>query len=139
MELDTALAWAADRKHAALITIRRDGRPQSSDIVYLLDQGRLVVSLTADRAKTRNMRRDPRVVLHITEPASWSYLSIDATVELSPVATEVDDATADALCEYYEAVAGEAHPDWREYRAAMVAEGRLLATITPKSVTGQVH
>ncbi len=139
MDMDTALAWAADRTDAVIITIRRDGRPQSSDIAYHLIDGVFTVSVTADRAKTANMRRDPRVVLHLTDRPSWSYLSFDGTVELSPPAASPDDATADALVEYYEAVAGEPHPDWDGYRRAMVDEGRLLVRFTPTSVVGQIN
>ncbi len=139
MELNQALAWAAERTDGILITIRRDGRPQSSDISYAFSEGVFSISLTSDRAKTANMRRDNRVVLHLTDRESWSYLSFDGTVELLEPAAAVDDATADALVSYYEQVAGEAHPDWDEYRAAMVADGRLLAFFTPKSVVGQLH
>lgn len=139
MDLDEALAWAATRNKAVLITIRKDGRPQSSDVAYDVQDGTLVVSVTDDRAKTANMRRDPRIVLHLTDPPSWSYVSFDGTAELSAVTTEPGDATSDALCAYYEAVAGEPHPDWDEYRAAMVAEKRLLVTFTPTSAVGQVH
>jgi PPOX class probable F420-dependent enzyme len=142
MDLSTALPWAAQRSNAVLITIRKDGRPQSSDIAYWLNQGddpSFDISLTADRAKTANMRRDPRVVLHITEPSSWSYLSFDGTVELTPTTTDPADETADALVAYYERVAGKPHPDWDEYRAAMIAEKRLLARFRPASVVGQVR
>jgi PPOX class probable F420-dependent enzyme len=139
MDLSDALPWAGERKNAVLITIRKDGRPQSSDIAYRLDGDVFEISLTTGRAKTANMKRDPRVVLHITEPSSWSYLSFDGTVELTEPTTAVDDATADALVEYYRAVAGQEHPDWDEYRAAMVAEGRLLARFRPTSVVGQTH
>ncbi len=139
MELSPALTWAGTRKNAVLITIRKDGRPQSSDIAYTVDGEAFRISITADRAKTANMRRDPRIVLHITEPGSWSYLSFDGTVELSPVTTAVDDATSDALVAYYETVAGQAHPDWAEYRQAMVDEGRLIATFRPTKVVGQIH
>ncbi len=139
MDLHTALDWASERTDAVLVTIRGDGRPQSSDISYALDDGVFTISVTADRAKTANMRRDPRVVLHLTDRSSWSYLSFDGTVELSPVTTEPGDATSDALVAYYEQVAGQPHPDWDEYRAAMVDEGRLLVHFTPTSVVGQVH
>lgn len=138
MEISEALTWAATRTNAVLITIRQDGRAQSSDIVYALDDGTFTISVTDDRAKTANMRRDPRVVLHLTDPPSWSYVSFDGTVELSPPTTEPGDATSDALCDYYEKVAGEAHHDWDEYRAAMVAEKRLVARFTPTSAVGQV-
>jgi PPOX class probable F420-dependent enzyme len=139
MELEPAMQWAGERKHAVLITIRKDGRPQSSDIVYTTDGNGFTISVTSDRAKTANMQRDPRIVLHITEPRSWSYLSFDGTVELSPATTATNDATADALVAYYESVAGQAHPDWPEYRQAMVDEGRLLVTFRPTSVVGQIH
>lgn len=138
MELSTALDWAGERKHAALITLRKDGRAQSSDIVYVIDDGVFVISLTNGRAKTKNMVRDNRVVLHLSSPEEWSYLSFDGTVELSAATTSVDDATNDALVSYYEAISGGPHPNWDEYRAAMVEEGRLLAYFTPGSVVGQI-
>lgn len=138
MNLDTALSWAARRKHATLITVRSDGRPQSSDIVYCLGEAEFAISVTADRAKTANMRRDPRVILHISEPASWSYVSLDGTVELSAVATNPDDATSDALVNYYRSVAGDDHDDWAAYRQAMIIEQRLIATFTPTSAVGQI-
>ena len=139
MELQAALTWAAERKNAVLITLRKDGRAQSSDIAYTIVDGQFWISLTDSRAKTANMRRDNRVVLHITEPGSWSYISFDGTVELTPVTTATDDATADQLVDYYERVAGQAHPDWDEYRQAMIDEGRLIAVFTAAKAVGQTH
>lgn len=139
MNMETALRWASARTDGVLITLRADGRPQSSDITYSLRDGTFTISVTNNRAKTSNIRRDDRVVLHLTDRSSWSYLSFDGRAELSPVTTEPDDATADALVEYYEQVTGEAHSNWDEYRAAMVSEGRLLITFTPGSVVGQVR
>lgn len=139
MDLHTATTWAAERKNAVLITLRKDGRAQSSDIAYATAGDRFLISVTGDRAKTANMRRDPRVVLHITDPGSWSYVSFDGTVELSPEANDPHDATCDLLVDYYERVTGDTHPDWDEYRAAMVSERRLVATFFPTSVVGQIH
>jgi PPOX class probable F420-dependent enzyme len=138
VDLQTALEWAATRRNGVLITLRADGRPQSSDISYFVDGGSLLVSVTDSRAKTRNMRRDPRVVMHVSDPSSWAYASFDAVAELSPVTTAVDDETNDRLVAYYETVAGTPHPDWAEYRKAMVDEGRLLARITPTAAVGQL-
>ncbi len=139
MDMTTAIQWATGRRNAVLITLRKDGRAQSSDIAYAVDGESFLISITDSRAKTTNMRRDPRVVLHITDPGSWSYLSFDGTVDLLQTTTAVDDATNDALVSYYEAVSGGAHPDWDEYRQAMVDEGRLIARFTPSTVVGQVH
>lgn len=138
MDLDSALAWAATRHNCVLITLRRDGRAQSSDVSYTVDDGDLLISVTGDRAKTANMRRDDRVVIHITDPPSWSYLSFDGTVDLMAEAAEPDDATSNALVEYYKSVAGE-HSDWDEYRQAMIDERRLIVRFTPSSVVGQTN
>lgn len=139
MDIDAALQWASERRHGVLITIRGDGRPQSSDVSYCVSDGNIVISVTDSRAKTRNLRRDPRAVFHITEPSSWSYVSFDGVVELSPVASEHHDATVEGLIDYYRAVAGEEHPDWDDYRRAMVDEGRMLVRLAPSSAVGQIH
>ncbi len=139
MDLDTALDWARTRTHGVLITIRADGRPQSSDIAFAIIDDRFKISLTADRAKTANARRDPRVVLHLSDPSSWTYLSFDGTVQLSPVAESPDDGVVGELVDYYEHVTGGPHPDWDDYRRAMVAEGRMIATFVPTAVVGQIN
>ncbi len=138
MEITDALEWAGGRRNAVLITLRRDGRAQSSDIAYAVVGDQIRISVTHDRAKTRNVRRDGRVVVHITDPPSWSYVSIDATAEVSAVAGAPDDAVVDELVEVYRGVAGE-HDDWDEFRRAMVTDGRCVIRVTPRSVTGQIH
>ncbi|MCP4437219.1 MAG: PPOX class F420-dependent oxidoreductase [Actinomycetia bacterium] len=139
MELAEALEWAAGRGTGTLITLRSDGRAQSSDIAYVVDSDSMLISVTADRAKTANMRRDPRIVVHVSHPTSWSYVSFDALAELSPVAASTDDETVDRLVAYYETMRGEPHPDWDEYRQAMVDDKRLLVTVRPQSVVGMIN
>lgn len=138
ISVEEAVEWATEHRHAVLITLRKDGRAQSSDIAYAVIDDALVVSLTATRAKTANMRRDPRIVLHITDPSTWSYVSFDAVAELGAVVASPDDAAADDLVDYYRMVVGE-HPDWNEYRAAMVEERRQLLTVRPTSAVGQIR
>ena len=127
MDLNTALDWAAGRHNCVLITLRRDGRAQSSDVSYAIEDGVVLISVTGDRAKTANMRRDNRVVVHITDPPSWSYLSLDGTVELMAETADPADETSEALIRYYRSVAGE-HPDWDEYRQAMIDDERCIVT-----------
>ena len=112
-----------------LVTIKRDGRPQLSNIAYVLDGDVARISVTDGRAKTANLRRDPRASLYVGESDFSSYVVAEGDVQLLPAAADPDDATADALVEYYRSVAGE-HPDWDEYRRAMVDEGRLLVELT---------
>ena len=132
-----ALEFAAQHRKGTLVTIRRDGRPQVSNVLYVLTGGTARMSVTADRAKTRNLERDPRACLHVTDETFWKYVVLDGTVSLSPPAADPQDATVEALVDYYRQSSGE-HPDWDEYRAAMVAERRLIATLTVTHVYGQV-
>lgn len=130
MELNEALTFAADHRNGVLVTLKRDGRPQLSNIVYVLGEGVARISITANRAKYRNLLRDPRASLYICHADFWSYVVLEGDAELSPVAASPDDATVDMLVEVYRAIAGE-HPDWDEYRAAMVADKRLVVTFRP--------
>ena len=95
------------------------------------------MSVTDDRAKTRNARRDPRVSLHVSAPDFWSYVVVEGTAALTPVARTVDDPTVEALVAYYRAAAGE-HPDWDDYRRVMVREKRLLLRVTPTHAYGML-
>lgn len=138
MELDDALTFIRERHHGVLTTIKRDGRPQLSNVTYVVgDDGTIRVSVTDSRAKTRNLRRDPRASLHVAQSDFWAYAVLECDVELMPVAADPHDATADALVEYYRSVMGE-HGDWEEYRRAMVADARLLLLLTPTHAYGML-
>ncbi|TSE01926.1 PPOX class F420-dependent oxidoreductase [Skermania sp. ID1734] len=127
----------AEHRIAALVTLKRDGRPQISNIMYLYrpDERVFEISVTDSRAKTRNARRDPRVSLHVNANDGWGYAVAEGLAELSPVAQSPDDATVDALVEQYRALNGE-HPNWDEFRAAMVADGRLLMKVVVERFYG---
>ena len=138
---DTALKdFIATRSHGVLATIRRDGRPQLSTITHHYDReaGTIIASVTETRAKTRNMRRDPRVTYHVGSEDGWSYAVVEGRAELTPPAAARDDATVEALVDYYRRAAGE-HPDWEEYREAMVADQRVLLTIHVEKLLGLVR
>jgi PPOX class probable F420-dependent enzyme len=135
------LAFVADARRGVLTTIKRDGRPQLSNVGYAWDSadgpGLIRVSVTDDRAKTRNLRRDPRVSLHVTSPDFWTWVVVEGTADLSPVAEDPHDATVEELITYYRGTAGE-HPDWDDYRRAMVADRRLVVRFRPEHAYGQV-
>ena len=136
MDLGTALDHLRDRREGVLITLKADGRPQVSNIVFrLADDGLIRISVTADRAKTHNARRDPRVSLHVDGDSFWSYAVIEGTAELSDVAAAPDDATVDELVGLYRSLAGE-HDDWDDYRRAMVDDRRLVLRIHPERAYG---
>lgn len=136
MELEQALTYARTQTRAVLITLKSDGRPQSSNVIQWTDDTGVVrVSVTDTRAKVRNLRRDPRVSIHVTAENFWSYVVLEGDAELSPVATRPDDATVDELVDYYRSLNGE-HPDWDDYRAGMVADQRLVLRLRPKRAYG---
>lgn len=120
-----------------LVTLKRDGRPQLSNVAYAADDdGRLRISTPSSTAKAANLRRDSRASLHVASDDFWSYVVIEGTAELSDPARDPQDATADALVEYYRAVSGE-HPDWDEFRTAMVDEGRVVVRLSVDHLYGR--
>ena len=131
------LDLVAQRRVGVLATIKRSGRPQLSNVSYAFDAGAGLVriSVTDDRAKTANVRRDPRVSLHVSRPDMGAYAVIEGTARLTAVAAAPDDDTVAQLVDQYRAVAGE-HPDWDEFRAAMVADRRLLLSFTAENTYG---
>lgn len=136
MDLAWALDHVRDRHQAALVTIQKDGRPQLTHIAYAMDEhGTARISITDGRVKTRNLRRDPRALLHVAGDSFWDYVVLDGTVELSAVATDPHDATADELVALYRAISGE-HPDWEEYRRVMTEDGRLVARFRAERAYG---
>ncbi len=138
METSQGIDFVRQRHFGVLATQRRDGRPQLSNVAYSVgDDGVISVSITDSRAKTQNLRRDPRASLHVTRDDFWAYCVLDCDVELLPVVTDPNDATADALVEYYRSANGE-HPDWDDYRRAMVADQRLLARLTATHAYGML-
>jgi PPOX class probable F420-dependent enzyme len=136
MELDAALDYARTHPRCVLITLKADGRPQSSNVFAVVgDDGVLRISLTDGRAKTVNLRRDPRVSLHMVAEDFWSYVVLEGEADLSPVAADPHDDTVEELVAYYRAGSGE-HPDWDEFRSTMVADRRLVLRVRPTYAYG---
>jgi PPOX class probable F420-dependent enzyme len=140
LERDPLRELLASRGLGILGTIRRDGRPQLSTVSYHYDPAAdlIKVSITDDRAKTRNLRRDPRAVLHAATDDGWNYVVADGAAELSDVAADPNDAAVEELIALFRAVNGE-HPDWDEYRAAMVTDKRLVLRLHVDSVYGSAR
>jgi PPOX class probable F420-dependent enzyme len=138
VELSEALDFVGARQQGVLTTIRANGRPQLSNIIYIAgDDGLLRISVTDSRAKTVNMRRDPRVSLYVPGDNFWQYIVVEGTSELSPLAADPRDDTVDQLVAMYRVGNGD-HPDWDEFRATMVADRRLVVAVHPERAYGMV-
>jgi PPOX class probable F420-dependent enzyme len=120
-----------------LVTLKRDGRPQLSNVshAYYPDERIIRVSITDDRAKTRNLRRDPRASYHVTAADRWAYTVAEGTAELTPVAQDPYDETVEELVRLYRDVQGE-HPDWDDFRAAMVRDRRVVLRLKVERAYG---
>jgi PPOX class probable F420-dependent enzyme len=126
VDRDALLDFVRTRHHVVLITHRANGGLQVSPVTAGVDaEGRIVISTYPQRAKTRNLRRDPKVtVCVLSDEFNGAYVQVDGTAEV----LDLPDAL-EPLVEYFRAISGE-HPDWDEYRAAMRKQGKSLIRIT---------
>jgi PPOX class probable F420-dependent enzyme len=126
MEIAAALDFVREHHDAVLLTHRRDGSAQLSPIACGVDaDGKVVVSTRETAMKVRNLRRDPRVSLCVlTHGFFGDWIQLDGTAEI----VSLPDAL-ELLVDYYRGLRGE-HPDWDDYRAAMVREQRCILRIT---------
>ncbi|WP_029113889.1 PPOX class F420-dependent oxidoreductase [Mycobacterium sp. URHB0044] len=128
----------AQSRIGVLATIKANGLPQLSPVTPFYDQQSDVVyvSMTDGRAKTANLRRDPRAALEVTSADGWAWATAEGAVSLVGPGTDPHGPEVDALVDYYRAAAGE-HPDWDEYRSVMVSDRRVLMTLTVQRVYGE--
>jgi PPOX class probable F420-dependent enzyme len=125
---DELTAFISGRHQAIVITTRKDGGPQASPVTCGVDErGRIVIATYPERAKTRNARRDPEhvSVLFLSDDFGGPWVQVDGTAEVLDVPEAVE-----ALVDYYRSISGE-HPDWAEYRQAMITQGKSLLRVTP--------
>ena len=134
---DKLLALLSGNSLGVLATIKRDGRPQLSNVSYWFDKQHVAIqaSITEERAKTRNLRRDPRASIHVSSDDGWAYAVAEGEATLTPPAAAPDDDTVEALIALYRNIAGE-HPDWDDYRRAMVTDRRVVLTLPISHVYG---
>jgi PPOX class probable F420-dependent enzyme len=125
--LSELLDFVRPRHRMVLTTFRADGSLQSSPVTGGVDQqGRLVIASYPQRAKSVNIRRTPEAsVIVLSDEFNGAYVQIDGDAEV----IDVPDAV-ELLVDYYRAIAGE-HPDWDEYRSAMLTQRKCVIRVTP--------
>lgn len=127
VDLDELLEFVRPRHHMVLLTRRKDGGPQMSPVTGGVDDsGRLVIATYPERAKTANARRQPEVsVLVLSDDFDGPWVQVDGTCEVLDLPQSVEP-----LVEYFRCISGE-HPNWDEYRQAMLDQGKSLLRVTP--------
>ena len=131
-------ALLAESRLGVLATIKSDGVPQLSPVTpfYDRDADVIYVSMTEGRAKTANLRRDPRAAIQVTSLDGWAWATAEGPVALTGPGGDPHGPEVEALVNYYRSAAGE-HPDWDEYRAVMVSDRRVLMAMTVQKVYGE--
>ncbi|GAA4213118.1 MULTISPECIES: PPOX class F420-dependent oxidoreductase [Microbispora] len=127
MDLDKAREFVRNNHRAVMLTWHPDGRPQTSPVTVGCDEdGHIVVSSRETAVKTRNLRNNPQVVLTVTTDAFFgAWVQIEGKAEVVPLPEAMEP-----LVQYYRDISGE-HPDWDDYRAAMVRDKRVIIRIEP--------
>lgn len=127
VDLDQVLAFVRPRHRMIAITTRANGSPQASPVAGGVDDlGRIVISTYPERAKTTNARRRPQAsILVLSDDWNGPWVQIDGTCEVLDM-----PAALQPLVDYFRSISGE-HPDWNEYRQAMMDQGKSLLRITP--------
>ena len=125
VDRDALLRFLRPRHRAVLLTRRRDGGMQLSPVTCGVDSaGRVVVSTYPQRVKAVNARRDPAVSLCVlSEDFDGPWVQVDGQAEVLDLPEALEP-----LVEYFRSISGE-HPDWDEYRAAMIRQGKSLLRI----------
>jgi PPOX class probable F420-dependent enzyme len=128
----------AEARLGVLATIKASGVPQLSPVTpfYARNTGVIYVSMTEGRAKTANLRRDPRAAIEVTSSDGWAWATAEGAVTLTGPGADPHGPEVEALVDYYRSAAGD-HPDWDEYRSVMVSDRRVLMAMTVQRVYGE--
>jgi len=110
---------------AHLSTIMSDGSPQASAVWVDTDGPLIVVNSAEGRLKDRNIRRDPRVAVSVTDPEN-PYRSLMIRGRVSKITNEGADAHIDKLAKKYMGV--------DEYPFRTADEVRVIYYIEPERV-----
>jgi PPOX class probable F420-dependent enzyme len=132
------VALAAARNIGALATVKAEGRPRLWAVNYTFDPATALarISVIEDRVMVHDLRRDPRASIFVGSPDGRAFAVLEGTVELSPVAAAPDDDAVEELVEVYRSIRGVNHPEWDDFRAAMVADRRLVARLSVELAYG---
>jgi PPOX class probable F420-dependent enzyme len=126
IDIPAAQEFLRSHHNAVLATTRADGRPQLSPVTAAVDDaGRVLISTRTAALKVRHLRRDPRAALVVLPDGFFGeWVQVEGTAEIIALPEAMD-----LLIDYYRRAGGE-HPNWDEYREAMVEQRRVVIRIT---------
>ncbi|MFP6678837.1 MAG: PPOX class F420-dependent oxidoreductase [Dehalococcoidia bacterium] len=139
MALDQkTLKFMTENHNAVLSTYRRDGATQMSIVTTGPYKDGVAFSTTENRAKLRNLERNPRCSLLVAQDNWWGYVVLEGVAEIISLKTTGAHELSDAMRDVYRAAAGKEHPNWDEYDEVMRQENRVGVVVIPNKTYGTV-
>jgi PPOX class probable F420-dependent enzyme len=111
---------------AHLSTLMSDGSPQSSAVWVDTDGGSIVINSAEGRLKDRNIRRDRRVAVSVTDPEN-PYRSLTIRGRVAKITNEGADQHIDRMAKKYMGV--------DEYPFRQPGEVRVMYYIEPDRIS----
>ncbi|MDA3038334.1 MAG: TIGR03618 family F420-dependent PPOX class oxidoreductase [Actinomycetota bacterium] len=121
MDVSTGLDYVRKNSRAVMLTNRKNGAPAMSPVSVVVVDEQLIMSCRETAYKVGHLRRDPHTSLCVFPDkwlGRWVQLNCRAEIISLPDAMET-------LVAFYRALGGE-HPDWDDYRRAMVKDKRCI-------------
>lgn len=137
MLTDSQRQFLTANHNGALTTFRRSGAAQMSIVTCGIYGDGVAFTTTADRAKLRNLRRNPRCTILVGTEDWRNFVVLEGQARLVGTDAAGADEYRETLREVYRAAAGREHPDWPEYDQAMLDDGRYAVIVTPAHVYGR--
>jgi len=129
---ETQASFLRERQLGILGTGRKDGSPQLSMITYLFNGEHVLISITKDRAKYPNIRRNPRVSMLV--PEGRQQVIVYGTAEI------LEGRERDRAIMAIRAHQGDPLPedyDLDQFSARLDELKRIVLRITPERVIGE--
>ncbi len=132
---ESTKTFVRENHHGALTTFRRSGAAQMSLVLCAAYDDGVAFTTPGDRAKLRNLRRDPRCTLIVSQDDWWGYVVLEGRAKIVEADNTGTDQLREALREVFRRISGE-HPDWDEYDRVMAEERRAVVVVVPGHVYG---
>jgi len=128
--------FASETHRGVLTTFRRNGAAQMSIISCGPLRDGIAFTVTEDRVKLKNLRRDPRCSLMVSRESWWGFVVLEGRAQIISADNTGPEELRLALREAYSAASGEDHPDWSEYDQAMRDDRRSVIIVVPDHIYG---
>ncbi len=133
---DKVKDFATQTHRGVLTTFRRNGATQISIISCGPYRDGIAFTVTETRVKLKNLRRDPRCSLMVSNENWWGFVVLEGKATILSVDNTPTDELRDALRDAYRTGSGGEHSNWEEYDQAMKDDRRSVIIVVPDHIYG---